>query len=172
MKQKIKGLPIIPACRDRLGCVNPKSSLSKTQRDNFLFRQILQHEFSCKTRLITKHYSTLKVTHTADSFTRHQLCIFWSQSKHIPSFLPSISCHICFTAMSMPLTAWVSAAPLTQKGDACVQWHKNIITWEHLQHSEKWIFYHFTPASSILLTNFVLPFKLSSVIFVPSSLHQ
>lgn len=58
-------------------------------RDNFLSRQILQHQFSWRTRLIIKHYSSLKVTHTAESFTRHQLCIFWCQSKHIPSFLPS-----------------------------------------------------------------------------------
>lgn len=52
------------------------------------------------------------------------------------------------------------SCPLTQKGDAYVQRHKNIITREHLQHSEKWIL--LLPVPSF---NFALSFKLFSVTF-------
>lgn len=118
-------------------------------RDNFLSRQILQHQFSWRTRLITKHYSSLKVTRTAGSFTRHQLCIFWSQSKHIPSFLPSPATAVSQQCWCHWLHWLCISCPLIQKGDAYVQCHKNIITWEHLQHSEKCVLYHFTLSSSI-----------------------
>lgn len=55
-------------------------------RDNFLVRQIVPHPLSWRTRLATKHCSRLKITHTAYSCERQQVCIFWSQSKRAPSF--------------------------------------------------------------------------------------
>lgn len=56
-------------------------------RYDFLSRQILQHLFSWRTRLITNHYSSPKVTHTAKFYKASALHILIP--KHIPSFHPS-----------------------------------------------------------------------------------
>lgn len=139
-------------------------------RDNFLSRQILQHQFSWRTKLITKHYSSLKVTHTAESFTRHQLCIFWSQSKHIPSFLPSPA-----TAVSQQCWChWLHVyqlPPDTERWCICAvpQEHHNMRTSPAFREMHLVSFYSF----QLHQLDWLCPsFRLSSVIFVHSSLHQ
>lgn len=173
-KKKKKGLCSVPACRNKLGCVNPTSSLSKGKyRDNFLLRQIPSCQFSWRTILATKHYSNLKTTCTADSCKKYQVCTFWSQRKHVPSFLLSPITVVpqqcrCHWLHGYQLPPWPRKAMHMCSATRTVKIQKLPFSQfhQHIQHSEKRILYDIPLASSIILTDYAFPFKLSPIVFV------